>query len=115
MTNTLYLLTLRRFSGTWVFSDPNTGLVNEPFVSGVPELINNYVPQNVNSFDLTVGESPFPSYTTLLQRQEEQYGGWWYVDTTTELRGWLCPALYKYYSTPPLKLYVKLSHFLYTT
>ena len=29
--------------GTWVFDDPSTDLVQEPFVSGVPEMINDLV------------------------------------------------------------------------
>lgn len=115
MTNTLYLVQVRRLHDTWVFSDEKVGLVDEPFVSGFPEIINVYVPHDVKTFNLTFSDYPFPAYTTVVQRQEQQYDGWWYLNQQSGLRGWLCPALYKYYSTPPLNVYVRVSHFLYTT
>ena len=31
------------FNGVWVFDDESTGLVREPFVSGIPEMINKLV------------------------------------------------------------------------
>ena len=35
--------------GTWVFDDPATDLVQEPFVSGVPEMINDLVKDIANA------------------------------------------------------------------
>ena len=38
--NALMVLVPYRHAGTWVFDDPNAGLVREPFVAGVPEMMD---------------------------------------------------------------------------
>ena len=48
---------------TWVFDDDAVGLVQEPFVSGVPEMINDLVaeiPDARNGFRLLFSASAFP-------------------------------------------------------
>src|SRR5688572_7807721 len=51
--------------GTWVFDDAAAGLTREPFVAGIPEMINTLVkdiPNARNGFRLTFSASPFPGY-----------------------------------------------------
>lgn len=110
-SNSIFLINPKRYNGTWVFTDNSVGLVNEPFVAGIPEVIDSYVPQEYNSFNLYFSSSPFPGYSTYLSKKENESGGAWYVDNKTSQRGWLCPALLKYFSTPPEELYVKVSNF----
>ena len=38
--NALIVIAPYRHAGTWVFDDPKAGLVREPFVAGVPEMID---------------------------------------------------------------------------
>ena len=38
--NALMVIMPYRHAGTWVFDDPNTRLVREPFVAGVPEMLD---------------------------------------------------------------------------
>lgn len=48
--------------GAWVFDDPRVGLVQEPFVSGVPEMIDFLVkdiPNARSGFRLLFSASPF--------------------------------------------------------
>src|SRR5438128_440849 len=40
MSNALMIIKPYWYERTWVFDDPATGLVREPFVAGVPEMIN---------------------------------------------------------------------------
>lgn len=50
---------------TWVFDDPAVDLVQEPFVSGVPEMMDHLVadiPDARNGFRLLFSASPFPGY-----------------------------------------------------
>ena len=49
MANALMVIQPYWFSGTWVFDDPATGLVREPFVAGVPEMIDRLVEQIPNA------------------------------------------------------------------
>ena len=37
----MLVLEMYRHAGTWVFTDEKRGLVNEPFVLGVPEIFDS--------------------------------------------------------------------------
>ena len=81
--------------GTWVFDDPAAGLSQEPFVSGVPEMIDYLVkdiPNARSGFRLLFSASPFPGYQKRLTWKREEMGGNWYASDDPPLEGWLCPA-----------------------
>ncbi len=95
---------------TWVFDDEAVDLVQEPFVSGVPEMIDELVanvPEAREGFRLVFSAAPFPGYQRKLTRLREEYGGWWYLSDEPEAEGWLCPALFRYFDEPPQEIYVK--------
>ena len=95
---------------TWVFDDPATGLLQEPFVSGVPEMINDLVrdiPNARQRFRLLFSAAPFPGYQRRLEWVRKEYGGNWYRADQLEMEGWLCPALFKYFEDVPATLFVK--------
>ncbi len=95
---------------TWVFDDPAAGLVQEPFVSGVPEMIDSLVkdvPDAKNGFRLLFSASPFPGFQKRLTRQREEFEGYWYAADDPPTEGWLCPALFRYFEEAPAELYVK--------
>jgi hypothetical protein len=41
-------------------------------------------------------------------RQEPDSGGYWYHSPALEMRGWLCPALFRYFREAPERLYAKV-------
>jgi hypothetical protein len=95
--------------GVWAFDDAAAGLVMEPFVSGVPEMIEHWtkgIPDAENGFVLLFSATPFPSFQAELVRVREEFGGQWYRDTVTGMEGWLCPALHKYFDAAPERLYL---------
>jgi hypothetical protein len=97
-------------AGTWVFDDPAVGLNQEPFVEGVPEMIDYLVadiPEARNGFRLLFSASPFPGYQRTLTRLREEFGGWWYACDEPPTEGWLCPALFRYFDEAPEEIYVK--------
>jgi hypothetical protein len=109
-TNAIMAIQPYRHAGTWVFDDPMVGLVQEPFVAGVPEMIDNLVrdiPGASTGFRLLFSASPFPGYTVKLDWRCGEYEGNWYYAPQFEMEGWLCPALFKYFSQAPRELYVK--------
>jgi hypothetical protein len=58
--NALLVIAPYRHAGTWVFDDPSAGLVREPFVAGVPEMIDVLVrdiPSATNGFRLLFSET----------------------------------------------------------
>ncbi|ACK71753.1 conserved hypothetical protein [Gloeothece citriformis PCC 7424] len=110
MQNSIMLIIPYRYEGMWVFDDDKVGLVREPFVSGIPEMIDILVKDITNAeqgFRLLFAATPFPGYQIELNWLREEFGGHWYSWREQGLEGWLCPALFKYFSQAPLKLYCK--------
>ena len=108
--NAIIVIHPYRHAGTWVFDDSRTGVVREPFVSGVPEMIDKLVqdiPDAEKGFRLFFSAQPFPDYTLKLVWRREEFGGNWYYSEKYNSEGWLCPALLKYFKEAPKELYAK--------
>ena len=108
--NSLLVIQPYRHAGTWVFDDPSTQLVQEPLVSGIPEMIDELVkdiPNAESGFRLLFSPGPFPSWQAKLEFRRSEYDGSWYYSPTYEREGWLCPALFKYFPSAPREIYVK--------
>ena len=108
--NALFVIFPYQVEGTWVFDDERVGLVREPFVSGIPEMIDELVkdiPDATQGFKLIFSPAPFPGYTHKLVWRREEYGGNWYYSEQLALEGWLCPALFKYFPSAPPELYAR--------
>src|SRR3954471_10670112 len=89
-------------SGTWVVDDDAVGLVREPFVAGVPEMIDVLVrdiPEARKGFRLLFSPQPFPGHQAKFEMDRSEIGGTWYRTTAPlpKMEGWLCPALFKYF------------------
>jgi len=108
--NSIMVLMPYRYSGTWVFDDPSVGLKREPFVAGIPEMIDEMVkdiPDADNGFRLLFSSQPFPGYAQkLVWRRGDDIGNWYYCEKYDK-EGWLCPGLFKYYREAPKEIYVK--------
>lgn len=95
---------------TWVFDDEAVDLVQEPFVSGIPEMIDDLVAEIPNArdgFRLLFSAAPFPGFQRKLTRVHEECDGWWYSSDELEAEGWLCPALFRYFDEAPEEIFVK--------
>lgn len=99
------------FYGILVFDDPLVGLEKEPLIQGVPEIlyllcrsvgINN--PKK--GFKLKFSGFPFDGHQLKATKINEEGNGNWYE--TNGMMGWLCPALFKYFSQAPDNLYFKV-------
>jgi hypothetical protein len=98
------------WTGLWVFDDPAVGLTKEPFVAGMPEIIDAAVkdiPNAEHGFVLLFSAGPFPGAAVELQWVREDGGGNWYREVKSGREGWLCPALFKYFDNAPPKLYAQ--------
>ena len=100
------------YSGTWVFDDPGTGLVREPFVAGIPEMIDrltSHIPDARNGFRLLFSAHPFPGCQAAFDLVRDELNGAWYRlrDIEPAMEGWLCPALFKYFDAPPATIFAK--------
>lgn len=108
--NALSVLFPYKYEGMWVFDDPAVGLVREPFVFGIDEMITRLtksIPGAESGFRLIYSSTPFPGFAAKLEWRREEYGGNWYHCPQFEIEGWLCPALFKYFDKAPPELYAK--------
>ena len=108
--NAIMVIVPYRYAGTWVFDDSKAGLVREPFVAGVPEMIDQMVTtiaDATNGFRLTFSAQPFPGYQKKLIWVRADTTGNYYRLEGTEKQGWICPAMFHYYRAAPKELYVK--------
>lgn len=108
--NSLMTIQPYRHNGTWVFDDLSAGLVEEPFVAGMPEMIDFLVadiPNAEKGFRLLFSAREFPGHQQQLNWIREESGGNYYRLESPEMEGWICPALFKYFSAAPAKLFVK--------
>ena len=97
-------------SGVWVFDDAAVGLEREPFVGGIPEMIEiltREIPNAARGFRLTFSAAPFPGSQACIEWVREDMGGNWYRWPQHGMEGWLCPALFKYFDEAPRKLYLR--------
>lgn len=108
--NSLMVISPYRHAGTWVFDDPSVGLRQEPFVAGIPEMIDAMVrdiPNAEKGFRLIFSTRPFPGCTQKLVWRRGDRSGNWYYSEQFHKEGWLCPGLFKYYRHAPKEIYAK--------
>jgi hypothetical protein len=110
MSNQIQIISPYWLHGTWVFNDDRVGLLQEPFVSGVPEMIDDLVadiPDARSGFRLLFSSAPFPGFQRKLEWVREEFGGNWYRADQPPSEGWLGRALFRYFDSAPAELFVK--------
>lgn len=101
-----------KHKGVWVFDDENVALNREPFVAGIPEVLESItksagLKEPERGFQLTFSAHEFPGAKYILTRKEQCGGGYYY--SYNGIQGWLCPALFKYFHEAPEKIYVQVT------
>lgn len=108
--NAILVIAPYRHANTWVFDDAAAKLVREPFVAGVPEMIDVLVKEIPNAdkgFRLLFSAQPFPGFQKKLTWLRGAMGGNYYKLDDPAMEGWICPAMFRYYEKPPKELFVK--------
>lgn len=108
MPNSLLTISPYRQDGIWMFDDPRVGLAGEPFVAGMPEIIEEatrHIPNAARGFNLIFSTEPFPGADVELVWVRAEMDGNWYRWESRGLEGWLCPALYLYFPEAPRRLF----------
>lgn len=111
-TNQIFVIHPYRWHGQFVFDDEARGLDREPFVAGVPKMLELAAAQAgienpEDGFVLLFSDQPFPGANICLDWQRKEMGG--NVYAWNGMEGWLCPALERFYPPAvPQHLYVQL-------
>ena len=101
------------YENTWVFDDPDVGLQKEALIAGIPEIImaaaqDAKIENPQAGISVKFSADPFPGYTVKLDKCGAEYNGTWYEWKDKNLKGWLCPALFRYFDTAPDSIYCSL-------
>src|SRR5262245_63826347 len=111
MKNSIFVIKPYKWEGLWVFDDPATGLVREPFVGGADTMIDVATAHIANAdagFLAVFSAGPFPGSQIALDWVRSEGSGNVYCRADNGMEGWLCPALLKYFEQPPKKIYVQV-------
>ena len=106
--NSLFIIFPYKLGTTWVFDDAARGLKQEPFVGDVNKIIDLEVGE-ATKISVTFSDMNFPgaNFELVKTDKQESLGGTWYLSPKYLIEGWLCPALLKFFSTPPPKIFIK--------
>lgn len=110
MNNSIFVIRPYKWLGLWVFDDANVGLVKEPFVGGADTILDvatAHIPNAAHGFVAVFSASYFPDAQIVLDWVREDGGGNVYQWAEKQMEGWLCPALLRYFSEPPKKLFIQ--------
>ena len=111
MANAICVIAPYKHHGMWVFDDPRVGLVQEPFVAGADEMIDQVVadiPDAKRGFTMLFSDRPFPGHQYELELRRPEHSGNWYYSRQLDMEGWLCPALFHYFPAAPQCIYVQV-------
>lgn len=109
--NSINIIKPYKYLDRWVFDDEKVELLQEPFVSGADTLIDKAtksIPNAENEFILIFSKDYFPDTDLCLEWQRSDNAGNWYYSKEFDTEGWLCPALFKYFTDAPKNLYIKV-------
>jgi len=108
--NAMLIIEPYRTGTTWAFDEPLLHLKREPFVEGIPEIIDKLaggIPGSDKRVRLLFSQHSFPGAQIRLDWRREQDGGNWYYNDDYKMEGWLCPSLFKFFARAPRHLYVR--------
>lgn len=109
--NAIKHLNVYKFGDQWVFDDAAVGLDKEPFVAGADTLIDKLAPPNERKVGITFSDNFFPTHdftVDMVKDDSHINAGTYYHCEELKHDLWLCPALLKYFKTPPNKIYFKI-------
>jgi hypothetical protein len=91
----------------WSFDDAELKIKGEPFVSGIPAIIDRFAGK-ANRISIRFSASKFPCACGCLIFESTDSGGAWYSLSGTKMDGWLCPVLLMYFKTAPKAIYFEI-------
>jgi hypothetical protein len=106
--NQLMTLEVYKFGKMWAFDDEARGLLREPFIAGMDKILDAIAKKlKARRISVTFSGSKFPGFNYTLNKAASESGGVWYICEELGMKGWLCPAMFKYFTTAPGRIYIK--------
>lgn len=109
--NSVMVINAYKDGAAWMFDDERVGLLREGLVAGADTICEKFNLDGSGKVTITFSKLPFPGRNVKLLMQdtvEDGDGGTTYYYPDDDHTVWLCPALLKYFPTPPLIIYAQL-------
>ncbi|MBS7695643.1 MULTISPECIES: DUF6717 family protein [unclassified Chelatococcus] len=109
--NSINVIAPYKHLGMWVFDDAAVGLKQEPFVAGADSLIDfasASIPDAGRGFVMVFSAAAFPGHQYTLEWRRAEGDGNVYYSREFQQEGWLCPALLRYFDSPPAMIHVQI-------
>lgn len=118
--NSIYTMQVYYDGGSWVFDNPAVGLIKEPFVAGADEIFDEIahlraVDPSKAVIDIVFSDVQFPGWELMAEHLGPSMGGDDYsviaseYETLEDHDFWLCPALLKYFSDAPNRIFMRVT------
>jgi len=111
--NAINIIYPTKIGNTWVFTDKEKELRNEPFIgetnSVIDKMVEEILAYNVKKegFQLIFSENPFPAWNYKVTHiNADTFSGNWYEFMGEKF--WLCNALMRYFDEVPKEIYIKI-------
>lgn len=104
-------------NGMWVFDYAPLNVKDEPFVAGIPQIIEYHLQKKgmldvarEKGFSVKFSANPDADLRKdiVLEFLRHDSGGADYADQASGMEGWLCPVLCTFMGTPPSTIYVEI-------
>lgn len=113
MSNSLFTIAPYRTRwGSWVFDDEKRGIIGEPLIAGIDDMLDAVsaaLPGKPDALSIVFSTVPFPGFDLRLNWvcEDERQVGNIYHCPELGIEGWLCPALFKYFDSAPKTLFAQ--------
>ncbi len=102
MLNTYYHIRPYQSNGLWFFDDPKVGLIKEGLTDGVPEvLVGACLKCGIDPSGFLLRFSPDDLFEFHLKLSGRLRNGHLYLWLEGDINCWFCPALLRYFNSPP--------------
>ena len=96
----------RTKNGVWCFNDEDLDIIAEPFVGEINDMIDMYA-KGKEELTIYISKEPILNGTLSLTRVEDEFEGMYRLDGT-DIVGWLCPCLLRYFPNYINNIYVRI-------
>ena len=102
--NAINVINPYRWQGGWVFDDESKGLDKEPFIAGADTMLDMLSGDHAECV-ITFSAKQFPGAEHVVKYVKPEMDGSVYHSDEYNHDLWLCPALLKYFETPPEEIW----------
>ena len=122
MGNQINVISPYLWNSMWVFDDEKKELDKEPFVAGADTMLDFLTEHKYDSCNLIFSKDPFKGHQHQISKSTSSELNWHgdpnidgtdyeFVQSDLGIHDlWLCPALLKYFDTPPDNIYFKVDN-----